>query len=133
MKVVLTLVLIASLHMSALGQCGGNGGFGDLLSTPLIPGTTVTLQVVGAGGAPFILYMSASIAPVVLPVYGPLCINLGDPILFLLAQGLLPGSGTFALPIGIPNDPGLLDAFPHHTPRNHERQYPDSTRHRREF
>ena len=111
MKTLPLLFLLGCILASELpAQCGGNGGAGDLQTSPLIPGTTVTIRVSGGANAPFGLYLSGSIAPVQLPVFGSLCINLQDPLLLLLAQGALSPSGSFDLPIPIPNDPGLLAA-----------------------
>ena len=90
------------------GQCGGNGGFASLLSTPMAIGTTVDVTVGGAGGAPYLGVFSPSSAPTQFSPQGWVCVNLADPGLQFIVQGILPGSGAQTLSVPIPSDPALL-------------------------
>lgn len=92
----------------ATAQCGGNGGVGDLASDPMALGTLLNVRVGGGAGAPFGLFLSPTLQPFSIPGYGPVCINLFDPLFTTLAEGALSPAGGFAFPVAVPNDPALL-------------------------
>jgi hypothetical protein len=105
----LLLLLLLILFFSPLHAQGGNGGFGELESTPMAIGGTFTVSVTGAVGQTYQLYISAAPGFFAIPGVGVVWIDVLSPTFQLFAQGVIPASGSADLSIGVPNDPNIVN------------------------
>jgi hypothetical protein len=98
---------IVLLAMPVVAQLG-NGGNGDLETTPMAINANFMLTVSGGAGQPFGIYVSDGPGPVVIPGFGSVSLDLFSPAFGLLWEGLIGPGGTSSLSVFIPNDPGIL-------------------------
>ncbi len=93
---------------STLSAQAGNGGNGQLDTSPPGLGQNWTIRVSGAVGAPFSVYLSSQPAQIALPGVGTLWIDPSTPDFGEVLSGVIPVGGVFQVVIPLPIDPALL-------------------------
>lgn len=85
----------------------GNGGNGDLSTTPFAAGANFTLTVTGGANQGFAVYYSDGPGPFPTP-FGLVSLDLLSPNFNLLFDGALSPAGTASITAYVPNDPFIL-------------------------
>jgi hypothetical protein len=107
MHLRLVPILLGLCTLPILGQFG-NGGNGDLETSPMAINSPFTLTVTGAPGQGFLVYASDGPGPTVIPGFFTVSLTLSSPALLEVFSGVIPPSGSATLSVFIPNDPGFL-------------------------
>ena len=101
------LVLLAALRASLAAQ-SGNGGNGDLDTTPMAIDANFTLTVTGGANQGFAVYVLGRPAARSRPRSASVSLDLLSPNFNLLFDGTLSPTGTASVTAFIPNDPFFL-------------------------
>lgn len=104
LRFVLAVLAVCALPLTAQS---GNGGNGDLDTTPMAINANFTLSVSGGANQGFGVWVSDAPASIPTP-FGVVSIDVTSPGFALVLSGSLSPAGAASVTIAVPNDPNLL-------------------------